>query len=179
MLQVISLLLENKPGALMRVTGLLSQRGYNIESLTVARTLDPELSRMTIVVDVESAQRQQVIKQMNKLINVLQAVDLTDSPAVIRELVLVRIRTVQESRTAVLKEAEIFGARVVDSSTEGYAIEASGDPEKLGEFIAVMRSYGEIEVTRSGALAIALDAKKLKLQPPVPTKSGKVEETVY
>ena len=78
MLQVISLLLENKPGALMRVTGLLSQRGYNIESLTVARTLDPELSRMTIVVDVEAAQRQQVIKQMNKLINVLQATDLTD-----------------------------------------------------------------------------------------------------
>ena len=78
MLQVISLLLENKPGALMRVTGLLSQRGYNIESLTVARTLDPELSRMTIVVDVEAAQRSQVIKQMNKLINVLQATDLTD-----------------------------------------------------------------------------------------------------
>ena len=80
MLQVISLLLENKPGALMRVTGLLSQRGYNIESLTVARTLDPELSRMTIVVDVDAALRQQVIKQMNKLINVLQATDLTESP---------------------------------------------------------------------------------------------------
>ena len=77
MLQVISLLLENKPGALMRVTGLLSQRGYNIESLTVARTLDPELSRMTIVVDVDATLRQQVIKQMNKLINVLQATDLT------------------------------------------------------------------------------------------------------
>jgi len=97
MVQVISLLLENKPGALMRVTGLLSQRGYNIESLTVARTLDPEVSRMTIVVDV--------------------------------------------------------------------------DAEKLNEFIDVMQSYGEIEVTRSGALAIALEAKKLKLQPPVPTKN--------
>ena len=109
MLQVISLLLENKPGALMRVTGLLSQRGYNIESLTVARTLDPELSRMTIVVDVDATLRQQVIKQMNKLINVLQATDLTESPAVVRELVLVRIRTAQEARTAVLKEAEIFG----------------------------------------------------------------------
>ena len=166
MLQVISLLLENKPGALMRVTGLLTQRGFNIESLTVARTLDPELSRMTIVVEVEDPQRQQVIKQMNRLINVLQAVDLTDSPAVIRELVLVRIRTAQESRTAVLKEAEIFGGRVVDSSTEGYAIEVTGDPEKLGEFIDVMRSYGEIEVTRSGALAIALETKRLKLQPP-------------
>ena len=180
MLQVISLLLENKPGALMRVTGLLSQRGYNIESLTVARTLDPEVSRMTIVVDVESTQRQQVIKQMNKLINVLQATDLTEVPAVVRELVLVRIRTLQESRTAVLKEAEIFGGRVVDSSTEGYAIEVTGDPEKLGEFIDVMQSYGEIDVTRSGALAIGLEPKKLKLQPPVPTRSGaKLEETVY
>jgi acetolactate synthase I/III small subunit len=170
MIQVISLLLENKPGALMRVTGLLTQRGYNIESLTVARTLDPELSRMTIVVDVEPQQRLQVIKQMNKLINVLQATDLTESPAVIRELVLLRIRTPQESRTAVLKEAEIFGGRVVDSSTEGFAIEVTGDPEKLGEFVDVMSSYGEVDVTRSGALAIALESKKLKLQPPIQTK---------
>src|SRR5208282_2361135 len=151
MLQVISLLLENKPGALMRVTGLLSQRGYNIESLTVARTLDPSLSRMTIAVEVDSSQRQQVIKQMNKLINVLQATDLTDVPAVVRELVLLRLKTPQESRTAVLKEAEIFGGRVVDSSTEGFAIEVTGDPEKLSEFIDVMGSYGEVEVTRSGA----------------------------
>jgi len=180
MLQVISLLLENKPGALMRVTGLLTQRGYNIESLTVARTLDPAVSRMTIVVDVEDAQRQQVIKHMNKLVNVLQATDLTESPAVVRELVLVRIRTPQESRTAVLKEAEIFGGRVVDSSTEGFAIEVTGDAEKLVEFVDVMRSYGDIEVARSGALAIALEHKKLKLQPPVPTRAGaKVEETVY
>ncbi len=168
MLQVISLLLENKPGALMRVTGLLSQRGYNIESLTVARTLDPALSHMTIVVDVDSAQRQQVVKQMSKLINVLQATDLTESPAVVRELVLVRIRTSQESRPAVLKEAEIFGGRVVDSSTEGFAIELTGAQEKLNEFVDVMGSYGQIDVTRSGALALALESKKLKLQPPVP-----------
>ncbi len=94
-----------------------------------------------------------------------------------RELVLVRIRVAQEARTAVLKEAEIFGGRVADSSTEGFVIETTGDPEKLNEFISVMRTYGEIEVTRSGALAIALDAKKLRLQPPVPTKGGsQVEE---
>lgn len=172
MLQVISLLVENKPGALMRITGLLSARAYNIESLTVARTLDPELSRMTIVVDVDATLRQQVIKQMNKLVNVLQAVDLTESPAVCREMVLVRVRTVQETRTAVLKEAEIFRARVVDSSTEGFALEATGDPEKLDEFIDVMRSYGEIEITRSGAVAVSLETKKLKLQPPIFTKVG-------
>src|SRR5579862_3025134 len=150
MLQLISLLMENKPGALMRVTGLLSARGYNIESLTVARTLDPELSRMSIVVDVEPNQRAQVIKQMNKLINVLQATDATEGPAVNRELVLVRIRVTQQNRTSVLKEAEIFQARVVDSTTEGFALEATGDSEKLDEFIDVMTTYGDIEVTRSG-----------------------------
>jgi len=179
MLQLISLLMENKPGALMRVTGLLSSRGYNIESLTVARTLDPELSRMSIVVDVEPNQRAQVIKQMNKLVNVLQAVDLSEGPAVRRELVLVRVRSQMQNRTAILKEAEIFGARAVDSSVEGFALEATGDPEKLDEFIDVMRSYGEIDVTRSGALAIALESKKLRLQPPVPTRAGtKVDEKV-
>lgn len=168
MQQIISLLMENKPGALMRVTGLLSQRGYNIESLTVARTLDPTLSRMTITVDVEPNVRAQVIKQMNKLINVLQALDVTDAPAVNRDLVLVRIRTNQQNRAAVLKEAEIFQARVVDSSVEGFALEATGDPEKLDEFIGVMSSYGDIEVTRSGIVSMSLDSKKLRLSPPVP-----------
>jgi acetolactate synthase-1/3 small subunit len=169
MLQVISLLVENKPGALMRVTGLLSARAYNIESLTVARTNDPTLSRMTIVVDVEPNLRAQVVKQMNKLINVLQASDLSDAPAVAREMLLLRIRATMETRTAILKEAEIFGARVVDSSVEGFAIEATGASEKLDEFIDVMRSYGEIEITRSGLIAVSLESKKLRLSPPIPT----------
>jgi len=169
MLQTISILLENKPGALLRVTGVLSARGYNIEGLTVAKTLDPELSRMTITVDVEERLRTQVIKQMNKLVNVLQATDLTDAPSVIREMVLLRVRCPQEHRTAVLKEAEIFQARVVDSSVEGFAIEATGVTEKLDEFIDVMRSYGESDVSRSGAVAMSLESKKLRLQPPVPT----------
>jgi acetolactate synthase-1/3 small subunit len=168
MQMTISILMENKPGALMRVTGLLSQRAYNIDSLTVARTLDPSLSRMTITVDVEPKQRAQVIKQMNKLINVLQAADLTEAPAVLREMVLLRVRATLETRTAILKEAEIFGARVVDSSVEGFALEATGDPEKLEEFIAVMETYGEIEVTRSGMVAVSLEAKKLRLAPPIP-----------
>jgi acetolactate synthase-1/3 small subunit len=109
---------------------------------------------------------------MSKLINVLQAIDLTDSPAVVREMALVRIRTAQETRAAVLKEAEIFGGRVVDSSTEGFAIEVTGAQEKLNEFVDVMGSYGQIEVTRSGALALALESKKLRLQPPVPAASA-------
>ena len=172
MLQIISLLVENKAGALMRITGLLSARGYNIESLTVARTFDPTLSRMTIAVDVDTKLHVQVIKQMNKLINVLQATDLTECPAVLRELVLLRVRASMENRTAILKEAEIFGCRVIDSSVEGFAIEATGDSEKLDEFIDVMRSYGDIEVTRSGVVAFSLESKKLRLSPPVVTCAG-------
>jgi acetolactate synthase-1/3 small subunit len=167
MLQLISILVENKPGALMRVVGVLSARGYNIESLTVARTFDPELSRMSIVVDVEPNQCGQVIKQINKLINVLQAVDLTEAAAVQRELALIRIRANHEHHAAILKEAEIFGARAVDSSPEGFALEATGDPEKIDTFIRVIERYGEIEVTRSGLVAVSLELKKLKLAPPV------------
>ena len=174
MLQIISVLLENKPGALLRVTGLLGSRGYNIESLTVARTLDPTLSRMTIVVDVDPKLCAQVIKQMNKLINVLQATDLTEAPSVSRELVLLRVRAEQEGRTAVLKEAEIFGARVIDSSAEGFVIEATGDLEKIEEFLEAMRCYGNIEVSRSGTVALPPGGKKLRLQPPVPTRAEMV-----
>ncbi|MGH9632240.1 MAG: acetolactate synthase small subunit [Bryobacteraceae bacterium] len=169
MLQIISILVENKPGALMRITGLFAQRNYNIESLTVARTLDPELSRMTIVADVDPKIRMQVIKQINKLVNVLQATDLTEGSAVAREMVLLRIRSGLENRTAILKEAEIFNARVVDSSVNGFALEVSGAPEQLDEFINVMKSYGDIQVTRSGMVAVSLDMKKLRLSPPVPT----------
>lgn len=169
MLQVISILLENKPGALMRVTGLFAMRNYNIESLTVARTLDPALSRMTVVADVEPRIRPQVIKQINKLVNVLQATDLTESPSVARELLLLRIRSGMENRTAILKEAEIFGARVIGSSVDGFAIEATGEPEKLEEFVNVMASYGELQATRSGLIAVSLEMKKLKLSGPVPT----------
>jgi acetolactate synthase I/III small subunit len=177
MLQLISLLVENRPGALMRVTGVLSARGYNIESLTVARTLDPELSRMSIVVDVEPNQCAQVIKQINKLINVLQATDLTEAPAVKRELALVRVRSSKEDRAAILKEAEIFGARAVESSVDGFALEATGDPEKIETFIRVIERYGEIEVTRSGMVAVSMEPKKLKLAPPV-TKEHLAPEAV-
>ena len=112
MLQLISLLLENKPGALMRVTGVLSARGYNIESLTVARTLDPELSRMSIVVDIEPSQRAQVIKQINKLVNVLQVIrSHRGLGRKARARAAVGSETTQENRMAVLKEAEIFGAQ--------------------------------------------------------------------
>ena len=176
MLQVISVLLENQPGALLRVTGLLSARGYNIESLTVARTAQAEFSRMTIVVDVEEHIRAQVIKQMNKLVNVLQASEMTDDASVCREMILLHTRPSHHDRAAVLKEAEVFGARVVDSSLEGFALEVTGDTGTLEEFISVMKSYGEVEVTRSGAIAVSLEARKLRLQPPVPTRTALRQE---
>jgi acetolactate synthase I/III small subunit len=161
MLQIISILMENRPGSLMRVTGLFAQRNYNIESLTVARTLDPDLSRMTIVADVDPKIRVQVIKQINKLVNVLQATDITE--------VLLKVKAKLENRTAILKEAEIFGARVIDSSVEGFALEATGAPEKLDEFINVMQSYGDTIITRSGITGMSLDMKKLRLSPPIST----------
>ncbi len=175
MQQVISILLENQPGSLLRVTGLLSARGYNIESLTVARTENPELSRMTIVVDVEQHLHVQVIKQMNKLVNVLQASEMTTDTAVTREMVLLHIRPEHRDRAAVLAEAQTFGARVVDSSVEGFALEVTGETGTLEEFIGVMKTYGEIEVTRSGAIAVSIEARKLRLQPPVPTRTQRTE----
>src|SRR5258708_27068527 len=149
MLQVISLLLENKPGALLRVTGLLGSRGYNIESLTVARTLDPSLSRMTIVVDVDSKLCVQVIKQMNKLINVLQATDLNETASVCREIVLLRVRAQQEGRTAVLKEPEIFGARGIHSSHQGFVIEATRDTKKIEDSMQLLPCHTQSQVSRS------------------------------
>ncbi len=162
MQQLISLLVENKPGALMRVTGVLSARGYNIESLTVARTLDPELSRMTIAVEVEATMRPLLIKQMQRLINVIQAVDLTDAPVVCREIMLVKVEVSDDKRAALLKEAEIFRARVVDSAPGGYTLEATGAGEKLEAFLEVLRSYGDIEVIRSGAMALPRSTRERK-----------------
>ena len=173
MLQVISLLLENKPGALMRVTGLLTQRGYNIESLTVARTLDPELSRMTIVVDVDSTQRT-AGHQADEQADQRPAGDRSHRIARRSSAKWCCCASAPRRKAAPpsSRKPRSSAARVVDSSTEGFAIEVTGDPEKLDEFIDVMRSYGEIEVTRSGALAISLESKKLRLQPPVPTKAA-------
>jgi len=159
-LQLISLLVENKPGALMRVTGLLTARGYNIESLTVAQTLDPELSRMTILAEVDPAMRPLLIKQIQRLINVIEAVDLSEKQIVIREMMLVKVLVSDEMRAALLKEAEIFRARVVDAAPGAYTLEATGASEKLDAFLEMMRTYGELEVIRSGAMAMPRSSRQ-------------------
>jgi acetolactate synthase-1/3 small subunit len=161
-LQLISLLVENKAGALMRVTGVLSARGYNIESLTVARTLDPELSRMTIVAEVESPMRPLLIKQIQRLINVIQVVDLSDQQVVCREMMLAKVQVSEDMTATFLKEVEIFRARVVDASPGAYTVEATGASEKLDAFIEMLRTYGDIEVIRSGAMALPRSTKENK-----------------
>lgn len=168
MQQLISLLVENKPGALMRVAGVLTSRGYNIESLTVARTLDPTLSSMTIVANVSDQGRSLLIKQISRLVNVIKAVDLTESQAVRRELALIKIDVAEERRAALLKEADIFRARVVDASPTSYTLEVTGSPEKLNALISLLHTYGPLEMIRSGAMAVAR-AKHNKL--PVPQYS--------
>ena len=177
MLQLISFLMENKPGALMRVTGVLTARGYNIESLTVARTIDPELSRMSIVVDIEpKPQRAQLIKQMNKLINVLQASDLTEGSAVRRELALLRVATTMQNRAVDPEGSRDFRRASGGFSVEGFAARSHWRSGKTGRIYRRDARYGEIEVTRSGLVAVPLEAKKLKLAPPV-TKEAELETT--
>lgn len=177
MIQIISLLVENKPGALARITGVLSARNFNIESLTVAPTEDAALSRMTVVVDVAAGQREQVVKQLNKIVTVIEANDLSHAPVVRRELALIKVQVDVSGRPALLKEAEIFRARVVDASPSAYTLEVTGDTEKLEAFIELVRSYGEIEVVRSGALAMARTPKNLPAGAPrFPLRQG-LEET--
>jgi acetolactate synthase-1/3 small subunit len=155
MQQLISLLVENKPGALMRVAGVLSARGYNIESLTVAKTLDPGMSSMTIVADVDPVLGPLLIKQITRLINVVQAVDLTESQSVCRELALIKVTVSPEMRPALLQEADIFRAKVVDAAPTSYTLEVTGASEKLDALIGLLHNYGQVEMIRSGAMAMA------------------------
>lgn len=154
MLQTISLYVENKAGVLARVAGLLSARSFNIDSLTVAKTFDPHFSQMTIVVDVDEALVEQVVKQFSKLINVVQVVNLSEAPSVERELALVKVHLPEEMRARLLQEAEIFRARVVDASPDSYTLEVTGDSEKLEALLRVLQNYGRIEVARTGAVAL-------------------------
>ena len=155
MKQLISLLIENKPGALMRVAGVLTARGYNIESLTVARTLDSTLSSMTIVVDVDPVMQFLLIKQIKRLINVVEVIDLTESRAVCREMALIKIETTSEKHTALLKEIDVFGARIAETDSLSYTFEATGTSDELDFFISLLHSHGTVKMIRSGAIAIS------------------------
>ena len=153
-IHTLSVLVENKPGVLARVSGLFSRRGFNIESLAVGPTEHPEISRITILVSVEGNALEQVTKQLNKLINVLKIVELEPAQAVQRELLLVKVRADEASRSAVLDIVELFNAKVVDVSPEALTVEVVGPPAKLEAVLKMMEQYGIREMVQSGMVAL-------------------------
>ncbi|MBC6448877.1 MULTISPECIES: acetolactate synthase small subunit [Actinokineospora] len=150
----LSVLVENKPGVLARVSGLFSRRGFNIDSLAVGPTEHPDVSRMTIVVAVDELPLEQVTKQLNKLINVIKIVELEPSIAVQRELLLVKVRADATVRSQVLETVNLFRAKVVDVSPEALTIEATGTADKLEALLRMLEPYGVREMVQSGMVAI-------------------------
>ncbi len=155
----LSVLVENKPGVLARIAGLISRRGFNIESLAVGPTENPEVSRMTIVINVDRLPLEQVTKQLNKLINVLKIVELDSEQAVLRELVLVKVKANSDMRSNVLEIATLFRAKVVDVAPETLTIEATGSRDKLEALLRVLEPYGIKELVQSGLVAVGRGGK--------------------
>ncbi|MBY0499697.1 acetolactate synthase, small subunit [Nitrosomonas ureae] len=154
MRHIISLLMENEAGALSRVAGLFSARGYNIESLSVAPTEDPTLSRMTLVTVGSDEVVEQVTKQLNKLIEVVKIIDLSDGNHIERELMLVKVRAVDAEREEIKRLAEIFRGSIIDVTDRSYTIELTGTSEKLDAFLEAIESSAVLETVRTGASGI-------------------------
>jgi acetolactate synthase-1/3 small subunit len=150
----LSVLVENKPGVLARIAGLFSRRGYNIDSLAVGPTEHPEISRMTVVVDLEDSPLEQVTKQLNKLIEVLKVVELDAGASVQRELLLVKVRADLTNRSHVLETVQLFRAKVVDVSPDAVVIEATGNSDKLDALLRVLEPFGIKELVQSGMVAV-------------------------
>ncbi len=155
MQHVISVLVENKSGVLSRVSGLFSGRGFNIDSLSVAPTLDPSASMMTIVTQGDDRIIEQITKQLNKLVDIIKVVDITENEYIEREMVLIKVSARQEERAEVFRIADIFRARILDSSSTSYTIEATGDAKKIGAIVDQLRPLGIKEFMRTGRIAIA------------------------
>tara|TARA_R110002049_G_scaffold22908_9_gene81415 strand:- start:206 stop:697 length:492 start_codon:yes stop_codon:yes gene_type:complete len=163
MRHVISLLLENESGALSRVSGLFSARGYNIESLTVAPTEDPSMSRMTIVTTGSDDIIEQITKQLNKLVEVIKVVDISESAHVERELMLVKVRATGKDREEMKRMTEIFRARIIDVTEASYVIELTGDQAKLDAFVSAIDTDLILETVRSGVCGIGRGDRILKI----------------
>ncbi len=163
MRHIISILIENEAGALSRVAGLFSARGYNIESLTVAPTEDPSLSRMTLVTRGSDRIIEQITKQLNKLIDVVKLIDLVEAPHIERELMMVKVRTTDGGREEAKRMADIFRGKIVDVTKSSYVIEITGTSDKLDAFIAGVDEKNIIEVVRSGTTGISRGDKGLHL----------------
>ena len=160
MRHTISVLVENKFGVLSRISGLFSGRGYNIESLSVGETTDPKVSVMTIVTTGDDWIVEQIIKQLNKLIDVIKVVDMTELDHVEREMVLIKVAPRQEDKAEVLRLAEIFRGRIVDSGIKTYTIEITGNENKIAAIVELLRPMGIKEFVRTGKIAIAREGIK-------------------
>jgi acetolactate synthase-1/3 small subunit len=162
MRHIISILLENEAGALSRVSGLFSARGYNIESLAVAPTEDPSLSRMTLVTRGDDAIIEQITKQLNKLVDVVKLQDLTEGAHIEREMMLVKARAVASDREEIKRLIDIFRGRVIDVTDTTYTMELTGDTEKLDAFLRALDPKLLLEVVRSGSNGIARGERSLR-----------------
>jgi acetolactate synthase-1/3 small subunit len=154
MKHTLSVLVENKPGVLARVAELFARRGFNIESLAVGTTQKPDISRMTIVVDVEEHSLEQVRKQLHKLINVIEIVDLDPESSVAREMVMAKIKADPENRSEVIEIVDIFRGNIVDVSRESITVEVTGNASKLAAFEDLVKPYGIKELVRTGKVAL-------------------------
>jgi acetolactate synthase-1/3 small subunit len=157
----LSVLVENTPGALARIASLFSRRGFNIESLAVGPTENPEISRMTIVVNVDALPLEQVTKQLNKLINVIKIVELEPASSVERELLLVKVKADAATRGQVIETIQLFRAKAVDVGPESITIEVTGDPGKLAAILRVLEPFGIRELVQSGKVAVGRGARSI------------------
>lgn len=157
----VALLVENHQGVLARIAGLIAAKGYNIDSLSVGETLDPTVSRMTLVVRGTDWVIEQAIKQLNRLIDVIKVIDLTEEEVVERELILVKVNAEPAFRAEILRIADIFRAKVVDVTPLSYTLELTGDEEKLDAFIELLKPYGIQDFARTGKVAMARGSKAI------------------
>ena len=159
MQHTITVLVENKPGVLARVSGLFARRGFNIESLAVSITDDPTVSRMTIVVGGDETVLEQITKQLNKLIDVIKVVDYTGTEVVERELALVKVNAEAKSRAEIMQIVDIFRAKIIDISDRTFTIEVTGGVEKIDAMEKLLEPYGMLELVRTGKIAMARGPK--------------------
>jgi acetolactate synthase-1/3 small subunit len=156
---ILSMLVDNQPGVLSRVAGLFSGRGFNIDSLCVSETVDPLISRITLVAVGDMSILEQIKKQLNKLINVIKVWDFTETEFVQRETALVKVRAKHENRAEILRMADIFHATVVDVGTEYYTLEVTGDEGKISALLKLLKPLGIREMARTGTVALAREKK--------------------
>ena len=156
---ILSILVDNQPGVLSRIAGLFSSRGFNIESLCVAETTDPLISRITLVTVGDMLIVEQIKKYLNKLVNVIKVVDFTGTKFVQREMILVKVRAKPEHRAEILRMVDIFRSRVVDVSPEYFIVEVTGDGDKVAAFLSLLKPMGIKEIARTGAIALGREKK--------------------